>query len=115
MKFVKHIYDIDLIETYKELCKLIDKGNNLTIQISKEEYKKRLKEGIENYCSQKNIQLNDKLTFPLQVLVPYSEPYLNSHRGNMKIITPNLSEGLYIYKLYSGNTILKVGKIIIIR
>jgi hypothetical protein len=50
-----------------------------------------------------------------QIGMKVAEYLLISPVGSMQINYPNLSQGLYIYKVYSGSEILKIGKIIIIR
>jgi hypothetical protein len=50
-----------------------------------------------------------------QIGMKVAEYLLTSPVGSMQINDPNLSQGLYIYKVYSGPEVLKVGKIIIIR
>jgi len=40
---------------------------------------------------------------------------LNGSEGTMNVSNPNLSNGVYLWKLYSNNQIIKYGKVIIIR
>jgi Secretion system C-terminal sorting domain len=40
---------------------------------------------------------------------------LNSQSGSMTISNPRLSEGIYVYKIYTDSGIKKIGKIIIIK
>jgi len=60
-------------------------------------------------------QNSGRLELYNQVGMKVGEYLLPSPIGSMQINTPNLGQGLYIYKLYAGNEVLKIGKIIIIR
>ena len=44
-----------------------------------------------------------------------AEYLLASSIGSRQISDPNLSQGLYIYKVYTGSEVIKIGKIIIMK
>jgi len=50
-----------------------------------------------------------------QIGMKVAEYLLTSSTGSMQVNAPNLSQGLYIYKLYTGNEVIKIGKIIIMK
>jgi hypothetical protein len=50
-----------------------------------------------------------------EVGMEIGEYLLNSSSGTMPVSNPNLSQGIYFYKVFTGNQILKVGKTVIMK
>jgi len=60
-------------------------------------------------------QTSGRMELYSQIGVKISEYLLTSPMGIKEISASNLNSGLYIYKVYAGDTIIKIGKIVIMK
>ncbi len=72
--FEEHEYDLDIIEVYRKLEKLLNNSSNLKPHIDKAEYLKNFKYGIEYYCKARKIDFDFHFNTGY-VIVPSTEEY----------------------------------------
>lgn len=73
--FEKDEYDLDIMEVYKKLEKLLNSSAELKPNIDKEEYLKNFKSGIEFYCKARNIDFKLHFGMRSNVIIPSTEEY----------------------------------------
>ncbi len=73
-EFEKYEYDLDIIDIYRQLERLLNTSSELRPDINKKEYLENLKHSIEYYCKFRNINFN--LHFSTgNIIIPSTEEY----------------------------------------
>ena len=75
--FEKHEYDLDIIEVYRKLEKLLGTASNLKPDLDKEEYLRIFKYGIECYCKGRDIDFDFHITTGFLIIPSTEQYYLN--------------------------------------
>lgn len=83
-EFEKYEYDLDIIDVYRQLERLLNISSELKPDINKKEYLENLKYSIESYCKFRNINFN--LHFSTgNVIIPSTEEYYVNTLGTALI------------------------------
>ncbi len=80
--FETHVYDVNVINSYHRIEKILKDGNNLKPHLTKtnkkKEYLDNLKKGIEIYCRFRNINFDFYFKSKIGLSIPSAEDYYQS-------------------------------------